>query len=317
MRIKAQTCFHKWKHGTGHLIEQARRLPAGRQALRRGTAAACANESLTRVSREQTENPIQPSPPRRNIKLVIAYNGARYHGWQRQLHELDTIQQRVEEAAVRVVRHPVTVFGAGRTDAGVHAEGQVANFHTTNAAIPLVGLRLAMNSRLPGDIVVRSANEVPEHFHASRSAIGKTYRYRLCAAPTRPVERAGLVWHYWRPLEVEPMQQGAQRLLGTHDFRGLTSSVETRENTQRTILRCDVASVDDEIHVSVQGDGFLYNMVRNIVGTLVEIGRGRWEPSQIDRILATRDRADAGPTAPPDGLSLMCVHYDRADLACP
>jgi len=246
---------------------------------------------------------------RRNIKLVIAYNGARYHGWQRQAPPFDTIQQRVEQAAVRVVRHPVAVFGAGRTDAGVHAEGQVANFHTTNLAVPLIGLRRAMNSRLPPDIVIRSAAEAPEDFHAAGSAVGKTYRYRLCVAPTRPVERAGLVYHYWRPLEIEPMQRAARRVLGRHDFRGLASSADDRQSTVRTIFRCDVAAVDDEIHVTVQGDGFLYNMVRNLVGTLIEIGRGRWQPGQVDLILESRDRAHAGPTAPPDGLCLVCVHY--------
>jgi tRNA pseudouridine38-40 synthase len=118
------------------------------------------------------------------------------------------------------------------------------------------------------------------------------------------------VWHYWKGLSVERMRDAARRLAGTHDFRGLATSAEVRENTVRTIFRCEVADVDDEVHVTVQGDGFLYNMVRNIVGTLCEIGRGYWPPEQIDTILATRQRADAGPTAPPQGLTLMCVHYD-------
>ncbi len=248
-------------------------------------------------------------PPRRNLKLVIAYNGAAYHGWQRQIEGFITVQECVENAAARVVRHPVTVSGAGRTDAGVHAAGQVANFRTTNFRIPLVGLRRAMNSRLPADIAVLSAEVVPDNFHASRSAVGKTYRYRILVAPQRSVERHNLVYHFWRPLEVEPMRQAAMRLVGTHDFRGLATSSDQRDNTVRTIFRCDVAADGDEIHVTVQGNGFLYNMVRNIVGTLIEIGRGRWQPSQIDQILATRDRANAGPTAPPQGLSLICVHY--------
>jgi tRNA pseudouridine38-40 synthase len=253
-------------------------------------------------------------PARRNIRLVIAYNGAAYHGWQRQAEGIDTVQLRIEQAAAAVLRHPVTVFGAGRTDAGVHAAGQVANLYTTGFSIPLRGLRRAMNSRLPRDIAVRSAAEVPEGFHASRSATGKTYRYRIFTAPNKPVELAGQVYHYWMPLDGEAMRAGAIRLLGKHDFRGLATSAEVRENTVRTIYRCEVERQEENIVISVQGDGFLYNMVRNIVGTLIEIGRRRWEPEQIDRILASCDRRDAGPTAPPDGLSMLCVHYRPEDL---
>jgi tRNA pseudouridine38-40 synthase len=249
-------------------------------------------------------------PPRRNIKLVVAYDGSGYHGWQRQAAGFDTIQERLEQAIARVVGHPVVVFGAGRTDAGVHAAGQVANFYTTNLAIPVSGLRRAVNARLPRDIVIRSAAEVCEDFHAARSAKGKTYRYRICVSPIRPVERCGQVYHYWRPLDVRAMREAAAKLLGEHDFRGFASSVEQRENTIRTIRRCEVAENGDEIRITIRGDGFLYNMVRNIVGTLVEIGRGRWDGDRIDLIFSTRNRSDAGPTAPPDGLSLLCVHYD-------
>ena len=249
-------------------------------------------------------------PPRRNIKLVVAYNGAAYHGWQRQAEGFDTIQQRLEEALVRVVRHPVVVFGAGRTDAGVHAAGQVANFHTTNLAIPLAGLVAATNSRLPRDIVIRSAEEVADDFHAARSATGKTYRYRIYVAPTRPVELHRLVYHYWRALDAERMRRAAGRLVGEHDFRGFASSADERDDTVRRIQSCQVAEDGSEIHVTIRGDGFLYNMVRNIVGTLIEIGRGHWPEERIDKILTSGDRSDAGPTAPPDGLTLLCVHYD-------
>ncbi len=148
---------------------------------------------------------------KRNIKLVIAYNGAAYRGWQRQADGIDTIQGRVEEAIARVVRQPVSVSGASRTDAGVHAAGQVANFHTSNFSIPLRGLRRAMNSRLPGDIAIRSATEVPLDFHASRSAVRKTYRYRIYVAPQRPVELCGQVYHYWRAIDVERMRRAEMR----------------------------------------------------------------------------------------------------------
>ena len=250
-----------------------------------------------------------PEAPRRNIKMVVAYHGAAYHGWQRQAAGVDTVQERIEHAAARVVQHPVTLHGAGRTDAGVHACGQVANFHSTNFTIPLTGLRKAINSRLPNDIVIVSAAEAPDDFHASRSAVGKTYRYRIPVGPTRPVALHGQVYHYWRPLDADRMALGALRLVGTHDFRGLATSSEQRENTVRTIFSCQVEKAADEILVTVQGNGFLYNMVRNIVGTLMEIGRGRWEPQQVDLILSSCDRCNAGPTAPPDGLSLVCVHY--------
>ncbi len=209
-----------------------------------------------------------------------------------------------------MVRHPVVVFGAGRTDAGVHAAGQVANFYTTNFAIPMSGLVLATNSRLPRDIAVLSAQEVPDSFHAARSAAGKTYRYRIHVGPQRPVELCGQVYHYWRALEVEPMQRAAERLVGEHNFRGFASSADLREVTIRRILSCQVTEAGSEIHVTIRGDGFLYNMVRNIVGTLIEIGRGHWPTERVEQILASRQRSDAGPTAPPDGLTLLCVHYD-------
>ncbi len=252
--------------------------------------------------------------PRRNIKLVISYNGWAYHGWQRQAEGIDTVQLRIEQAATRILAHPVTVFGAGRTDAGVHAAGQVANLYTTNFSVPIKNLRRAMNSKLPSDIAVLSAQIVPETFHASRSATGKTYRYRIYLGPDKPVMLDKQVYRYPRQLDIEQMQAAALKLVGTHDFRGFATSAETRENTVRTIFGCDVSAIGAEVTVNVRGDGFLYNMVRNIVGTLIEIGRGHWQPDRIDKILASCDRSDAGPTAIPDGLYLMCVYYDAESL---
>jgi len=258
---------------------------------------------------------MDPSAPTRNIRLVVAYDGTAYHGWQRQAEGLPTVQECIETAAMHVLSHPVVVNGAGRTDAGVHAAGQGANLRTTNLAIPLEALRRSLDSRCPRDIGIVSAAEAPDDFHASISAIGKTYRYRIYVGATKPVERANRVYHYPRRLDVARMQSAADRLVGTHDFRGLTSSAEVRENTVRTIAACRVAAVGDEIHVTVRGGGFLYKMVRNIVGTLVEIGRGRWSPVRIDRILETRDRGQAGFTAPPGGLCLMHVEYPPSVLA--
>ncbi len=251
-----------------------------------------------------------PAGGERNLKLVIAYKGSGYHGWQRQADGLATVQGAIEAVAGRILGHPATVSGASRTDAGVHAAGQVANLRTPNRSIPATNFRRAVNSRLPADIVIVSACDAPADFQASRSATGKTYRYRIYTRPTRPVMHANEVWHYWRGLDAERMADSGRRLLGAHDFRGFAYSAEDRENTVRTIHRCEVSQAEDELHVFVAGDGFLYKMVRNIVGTLVEIGRGRWGPDRIGKILATRDRQYAGPTAPASGLCLMAVHYD-------
>lgn len=246
----------------------------------------------------------------RNLHMIIAYNGAKYHGWQRQANGIDTVQLRLEQALVRVFKHPLHLHGASRTDAGVHAEGQSAHLITTNLKIPLIGARRAINSRLPDDIAVRSIREVPMNFNASRSTVGKTYRYRIHVGPHRPVDRAGHVFHFWRGLDVNKMRDAATRLVGTHDFAGFASAGDQRETTVRTITRCDLVEAGDEIHLYVAGTGFLYNQVRNITGTLVEIGRGHWTPARINKILESADRRDAGPTSPPDGLTLMRVHYN-------
>ena len=254
------------------------------------------------------------SQPQRKLRLVIAYNGANYHGWQRQADGIDTVQYRVEQAVTHVLRHRLNVHGASRTDAGVHAEGQSAHVITTNMNVPLFGMKRAVNSHLPRDIVVRSVTEVPMNFNSSVSATGKTYRYRIHIGPTRPVERTNLVLHYWRPLDIEPMQEASNLVVGTHDFAGFASAGDQRDSTVRTITRCDVVPVGDEIQVFVAGTGFLYNQVRNIVGTLIEIGRGLWTPDRINKILQSGNRKDAGPTSPPDGLTLMRVHYDPQSL---
>lgn len=248
----------------------------------------------------------------RNLKLVIAYNGSAYSGWQKQAKGIDTVQLRVERSAVHVLHHPLHAHGCSRTDSGVHAEGQVCNIRTPNLAIPLAGMRKAMNSRLPKDIAVRSIVEVPSKFNSSRSASGKTYRYRIYIGSARPVHLSRLVWHYWRQVDIELMRKASARIIGEHDFRAFASSTDIRKTTIRRVYRCDVSEAcnGSEIHITIEGDGFLYNMVRNIVGTLMDIGRGRWSPEQIDKIIASRDRDQAGPTAPPDGLTLMCVHYD-------
>jgi len=247
--------------------------------------------------------------PARNIKLVVAYEGTAYHGWQRQADGLATVQGSIEAAAARLLGHPVVVNGASRTDAGVHAAGQCANLITTNLAIPLQTVRRGLNSRCPSDIGVLSAEEAAADFHPSRCAKGKCYRYRIHVGAAKPVGRCRRVYHYPRALDADRMRAAGERLVGTRDFRALASAGERRARTVRTVTRCEVVERGDELHLTVAGDGFLYRMVRNIAGTLIEIGRRRWAPERIDEILRSGDRRQAGFTAPAGGLCLISVDY--------
>ncbi len=245
------------------------------------------------------------------LKLTIAYFGQRYHGWQRQ-RDLPTVQQAVEESATRVFKHPLDVVGASRTDSGVHAEGQVAHL-VCEQRIPLDRIPAAMNSRLPTDIEVRRALPVPDDFDARRHACWKLYRYRVHNATSRPIADWGRVYHYWREVDDERMQCAAGRLVGTHDFAALAhASSQPRETTVRTIYRLDVIRDGAGLDIEVIGDGFLYRMVRNVVGTLLDVGRGHREPGWIDELLAggaaLRAR-NAPPSAPPQGLTLVHISY--------
>ncbi|NLX12306.1 MAG: tRNA pseudouridine(38-40) synthase TruA [Phycisphaerales bacterium] len=245
----------------------------------------------------------------RNIRLVIAYDGTEYHGWQKQ-PGWSTVQEMVERAARRVARHQVTITGAGRTDAGVHAAGQVANFLTTSV-MPCEKLRHAIGSRLPKDISVISADEVALEFRATRDALSKLYRYVIFHGAHRPVEqhRQRFVYHFWNPLDVERMNAGARYFIGQHDFAAYASKGSPRESTVRTVLRAEVSTCYNEIRIDVVGTGFLYHQVRNMVGTLIEVGRGHWPVERVGEILASKDRSNAGPTAPARGLSLQWVCY--------
>lgn len=246
----------------------------------------------------------------RNIRFLIAYDGTDFHGWQKQ-PEMRTVQDVIEQATRRVVRHQVGLNAAGRTDAGVHAAGQVANFEST-CEIPLPNLRKAIGSRLPKDVSLIHVSEVPMGFRCSQDAVSKLYRYRIYGAAHRPAEQhmQRYTYHFWNPLDLDRMRDAAGRIVGTHDFAGFASSGSERETTVRTVLRVDITRHYEEIHVNVEGTGFLYNQVRNMVGTLLEIGRGHWPPERIDEILASRDRGLAGPTAPARGLCLQWVRYD-------
>ncbi|HOA74350.1 MAG TPA: tRNA pseudouridine(38-40) synthase TruA [Phycisphaerae bacterium] len=246
----------------------------------------------------------------RNIRLLIAYDGTEFHGWQHQ-PGLRTVQECIQQAIRRVVHHQVSLIGSGRTDAGVHARGQVANFETT-CEIPCDNLRKAIGSRVPKDISILRADEVPLGFRATFDAVSKLYRYSIHNAPGRPVEEMlqRYRYHFWHPLDVHRMRQAAALLVGTHDFAAFASKGSERESTVRTVLRIEIYRRYEQIHVDVEGTGFLYNQVRNMVGTLIEIGRGHWPPEYAGEILASRDRSKAGPTAPARGLCLEWVRYD-------
>lgn len=246
----------------------------------------------------------------RNIRLLLAYDGTDFHGWQKQ-PGLRTVQDLVEQATRRVVRHQVMVNGSGRTDAGVHASGQVANFETT-CNMPCENLRKAIGGRLPKDISILHVCEAPANFQASRHALSKLYRYTIWNVSDRPVERRQqrYVYHFWHPLDVERMRAGAEFLIGRHDFAAFATTGHNRETTVRTVLGISVSRYFEEIRVEVEGSGFLYNQVRNMVGTLIEIGRGHWEPGYAREILESCDRTKAGPTAPARGLCLEWVRYD-------
>lgn len=248
-------------------------------------------------------------PTERKVRFVVAYDGANYHGWQAQ-RGLATVQGILEQAARRVVRHQVDIVGSGRTDAGVHAAGQVAHLVTT-CRIPAFNLLRAIGARLPKDISIVDATDVSMAFHARRSAESKLYRYRIHNARGRPVARATqpYVYHFWNTLDVGRMREAAEHFVGEMDFTAMASKGCERETMVRTVLRCDVDRRLDEVRVDVEGKGFLYNQVRNMVGTLVEVGRGRWDPPYVRTILKSRNRAEAGPTAPARGLCLQWVRY--------
>ncbi len=246
----------------------------------------------------------------RNIKLVIAYDGTDFHGWQRQPDQR-TVEGVMEQAARRVVRHQVQLIGSGRTDAGVHAAGQVANFGT-ECSIPIANMRRAIGSRLPKDVTIVHAAEVPMSFNATQSARVKLYRYRVHNASGRPTERQQqrYTYHFWQPIEIEPMIEASRHLVGRRDFAAMASKGSPRETTVRTVYGVDIVRHYQEVRFDVYGRGFLYNQVRNMVGTLIEVGRGHWPPERVREIMESRDRSLAGPTAPARGLCLQWVRYD-------
>lgn len=241
-----------------------------------------------------------------NIKMVLGYDGTAYHGFQVQANAL-TVQEVLEEAISKIIGTRIRVIGSGRTDTGVHATGQVVNFHA-KTSIPVERLPYAINSVLPEDIVVYEAAIVPASFHARYDAKSKVYTYTIDNAPHPRVLERRYTYHERFPLNVDLMRRAAAQLVGKHDFASFCASGRPVKTTVRNLMRLEVTEKDRFITITAEADGFLYNMVRIIAGTLIEVGRGRRKPDMAE-ILAARDRKAAGYTAPPHALVLREVKY--------
>lgn len=257
--------------------------------------------------------------PTQRYRMILAYDGSGFHGWQKQhppgQTPLRTVQQVIEDTLIDLFKHPVVLTGASRTDTGVHAQGQVAMFDVATP-IPVDRLHNAINGRLPHDIELREITVAEPEFHCIKDVVSKQYRYTILTGTHRPLWQRHVVHHCRFELDVEQMHDAATRLVGTHDVEGFAAAGHGRTRTTRTIHHARVwrdtdpgEFLDDRIHFEVQGDGFLLNMVRIMAGTLVEVGRGQFEPSRIDEILETADRQLAGPTLPPNGLCLQWIRY--------
>jgi tRNA pseudouridine38-40 synthase len=244
----------------------------------------------------------------RHIRLVVEYDGTSLCGWQRQANG-PTVQEHIESALQALLQHEVTIAGASRTDAGVHARGQVASFRTEKP-IPLHGIRRGLNSLLPDSIAITEAIEVADDFHPRFSATGKHYRYTILVRPDRAPRWHHRAWHHPDPLDLEAMREGAVWLLGEHDFAAFRAAGCTAKTTIRRIDSIDIEPASDRVVVDIRGNAFLRMMVRIVVGTLSEVGTGRRLASQVAEILASKDRTKAGITAPAHGLELMAVRYD-------
>ena len=243
----------------------------------------------------------------KRIKLTVAYDGTNYYGWQKQPDAV-TVEEVVNRELTRLLQEPIEVIGASRTDSGVHALGNVAVFDT-DTRIPPEKISYALNARLPKDIVIQDSKEVPPDFHPRRTDCVKTYEYRILN--TRfPVPTMRLYAHYvYKPLDVEKMQAAAAFLVGEHDFASFCSAGSQVKETVRTIYRLDLNREGNMVSFQVEGNGFLYNMVRIIAGTLIEVGIGSYPPERVREMLEAKDRIRCGPKAPACGLTLVGIRY--------
>lgn len=250
-------------------------------------------------------------------KLTIEYKGTRYAGWQRQ-DNAPSVQQYIEEAITKFCAQTARLHVAGRTDAGVHARGQVAHVDLLPFKKPMDGYEIAkaINAHLrPHSIAVVKAEVVADEFHARFSAVNKLYEYKILNRSARPTLEHDLVWHFKRPLDIEAMREGAKYLLGTHDFTTFRATECQAKSPVKTLDRLEISTSPDfssggmNISVQVEGRSFLHHQVRNMVGTLSLVGDGKWRPADVKIALEAKDRKAGGITAPPDGLYLMRVDY--------
>jgi tRNA pseudouridine38-40 synthase len=239
--------------------------------------------------------------------MTIAYDGTAYCGWQRQPEPVETVQRTLERAVGEIVSRPVTVKGSSRTDTGVHAMGQVAEMDV-DTEIEVEKLRRAVNSRLPDDILIRSMEIAPPNFEA-RASKRKRYRYFIWADPDRSVFYRHFVYHFYQPIDAKLMDAACQYFVGEHDFESFKGKLDDRESTVRTIFSCGVHRRGPLVIFAVEGSGFLYHMVRTMVGTVLDVGRGRTKPEGIRDIIAAKDRAAAGVCAPAQGLCLQWIRF--------
>ena len=244
----------------------------------------------------------------RNIKLTIEYDGKCYNGWQKQPNKLN-IQGEIERAIYNITKEEVDLIGSGRTDAGVHALGQVANFKT-NSQISIEKLPLAINSQLKNSIVIKEAEEVNERFHSRYNAKRKTYRYIINNSKCGTAIYRNLEYSYPFKLDAEKMKQASKYFEGEHDFKAFKSSGTSSKNSVRTIYKAIVKQEGEKIIIELTGNGFLYNMVRIISGTLLDVGLGKIQPEEIPEMIESKDRQRAGRTLPAHGLYLVQVVYN-------
>jgi tRNA pseudouridine38-40 synthase len=244
-----------------------------------------------------------------NIKVTIAYKGGNYHGFERQKNAVG-IQNIIEDALLKLTGEKTDIIGCSRTDAGVHAREFVFNFHT-ETGLKINRIVTGLNHFLPPDIAVKGAEIVPEDFHARYSCTGKEYEYILYCSKNRNPFFEGLAHRYFLPIDENLLQSEIAVIVGKHDFRSFCGQNGFRENTVREIFAADIKRAGDVVTIKISGDGFLYNMIRIIVGTLLEINEGKREPGAMADILALMDRSAAGRTAPPEGLYLNRVFYEK------
>lgn len=245
----------------------------------------------------------------RNLKLTIEYDGGRYLGWQRLGDSDKTIQGKIENVLSQLTGTDVEIVGSGRTDAGAHARGQVANFKT-ESDIELPAMQETLIRNLPQDIIVKKIEEVPERFHSRYNASGKQYSYYVWNETIPSAFERNYSFHYPEQLDLEKMQAACQKLIGTHDFIGFSALKKTKKSTVKTINNITIEKEGSLLHFTFVGEGFLYKMVRVITGTLLEIGAGTIELDSIDEIFESGIRSDAGITVPAQGLFLDEVYYD-------